>query len=641
MQLDPRTLGLASNLVALCMAAVALLLWLSDEMYAGFGRWTAARLIGAFTLLFSVQIGAWPHAMLIAGCLGTCSVILTLEACREFIGVRPVVPWTYFAAAALMAQLYAIESRGGSSQPSYVELSLVWGLVYAWTGATLIRNPRPGIRRGRIATGRIATGSVLLVHSLFYTGRAIYFVASPLGTLLDGNGLNLLFIAENMVCWIAINVAFVLMHYERVLAEKAEQAGRTARANETLTELKTNLEERVRERTAELLRAQKLDSVGRLAGGIAHDFNNLLTVINGYSARLLRELPSGDPLREPLAQIAGAGGQAASLTQQLLTFSRREKDEPRTVCLNALLPGLVEMLRRVIAADIEIAYAPGPGGHYVSVDRAQIEQIVMNLAINARDAMPEGGKLFIETSFAKVEDDFSAVCLSVPPGKYVLIAVTDTGVGMTPEVQARIFEPFFTTKGPDKGTGLGLSTVYGIARQSGGTVTVHSAPGLGTTFRVFFPAAQCAPASADTPEHGDSGAPVEPPAGGTETVLLVEDQKDVREFIRGALEAHGYRTLDAATADDAIALASRYPAPIHLLITDMVLPGMNGVEIARRVRSLQPGVRVLRISGYTDRLGREIDSRTPFIQKPFAEDTLLRRVRSILDGAEELSFAEA
>jgi signal transduction histidine kinase/CheY-like chemotaxis protein len=617
MHLDPRTLGVASNLVAVSMTAVASLLWLSGKMYPGFGRWTLARLIGILTLLFSVQIGVWPHSILFADVFGTLSVILTLEACREFIGLRPVIWAAYAAAAALLFQL----SLAGSDRLDYAEASLAWGAVSACIAFTLLRN-----RLARAERARFATACAFLVHCAFYTARTAYFMACPGATLMDKTSLNLLFLAENIVFGLAANVSFILMHYERVLTEKAEETARTREANAALTELKTSLEERVRQGSAELLEARKLDSLGRLAGGVAHDFNNILTIINGQSGRLLRQLPLRDPIREPLAQIAKAGEHAASLTRQLLTFSRQGKQEEQIVALNPLLRDLTGLLRSVIPESIEIVFRPGPGEFNVRADRGNLEQVVMNLAFNARDAMPDGGKLFIETSSTAIEDDFAALCLSAPAGRYVSLTVTDTGAGMAPEVQARAFEPFFTTKGLDKGTGLGLSTVYGIVKQSGGAITVHSAPGIGTTLRLMFPAVDVAPHT----EAVTAPAPV--PIRGTETVLVVEDRKEVRELLCDLLEDHGYRTLAADGGNRAIAVAKRHSGKIDLLVTDMVLPGMNGPEIERAIRALMPGIRVLRVSGYAEQLSREIDDLTPFLQKPFTEEALIGKVRSILDG---------
>jgi signal transduction histidine kinase len=603
------------------MTAIALLLWMSKAMYPGFGRWTMARLIDVLTVLFSVQIGVWPYSILFADACGILASILTLEACREFIGLKPSLRWTYAGAAAIMAQLIFFEVFLGSSQSSYVEMSFAWGAIYVWTGVTLLRNLPESTNKGRIATG-----SVYVVNGLFYVARAVYFVPRPAGTLADSSFVSQLFLIENMLSRIAAGFAFILMHYERVLDENAKEVGRTAQANESLRTLQANLEERVRLGTAELLQAQKLESVGRLAGGIAHDFNNILTVINGYSDLLLRELRPNDPQYEPLAQIGRAGERAAALTRQLLTFSRQQKDELKISSVRSVINGMMEMLRRLIGEDIVIVFEPGADAYNVRADKGQLEQVVMNLAINARDAMPNGGKLFITCSSTCLADDFGAVFPSATRGSYVVMEVTDTGSGMSVEVQERLFEPFFTTKGPDKGTGLGLATVYGIVRQSGGAITVQSAPGAGTTFRVLLP-------SSDGALREFDSLPVMPgSARGSETILVVEDQTDLRNFVRRILVGHGYRTLDAGSGVEAIAIAARHSGPIHLVLTDLVLPGIDGIEVARRIVSDRPGVRVLTMSGYADRVNPEMDQGTPLIHKPFSADALLRQVRSILDG---------
>jgi len=623
MHLDSLTLAVASNIVALCITAIALLLWISKAMYPGFGRWTAARLVGVLTILFSVEIGNWPHSILFADACGMLSAILTLEACREFIGLKPSLPWTYFVSSGLLLQLVGFEVFRGSSWTSYVEMSLAWGALYAWTGVTLLKNLPAGTNRGRVATG-----CVYLVNGLVYSGRALYFVFHPTGTLADSRPLNLAFLVENMLANVAVGFAFILMHYERVLDEKAKEVGRTAKANESLRELKASLEERVRQGTAELIQAQKLESVGRLAGGIAHDFNNILTVINGYSDLLLKDLRPFDPTYEPMAQIARAGERAAALTRQLLTFSRQQKDELKIASISSVIAGLMEMLRRLIGENIEIVFEPGAHAWCVRTDKGRLEQIIMNLAINARDAMPNGGRLFITCSATNPEDSPAGAFPSAPPGTYVVMEVTDTGTGMSPEVQERLFEPFFTTKGPDKGTGLGLSTVYGIVRQCGGAITVQSAPGLGTTFRVFFPSAE------EATRGFDAFPPMNDVAKGAETILIVEDQTDLRQLVRRILQGHGYQTLDAANGDDALALASRHSDRIHLLITDMVLPGMTGAQLVSRMGSARPGIRILTMSGYSDEMDLRIDSGTPFLQKPFTAENLLKQVRDLLDAAE-------
>jgi PAS domain S-box-containing protein len=371
--------------------------------------------------------------------------------------------------------------------------------------------------------------------------------------------------------------------------------------------------------------AQKLESVGQLAGSVAHDFNNLLTVIMGYSDMVLAGIGPRDPSRNAVGQISAAANRAAGLTRQLLTFSRWNTGAARTVSLHDIVSGIQGMLERLIGEHIEVTLSSGGETGFIHADPGLIEQVIVNLAVNARDAMPEGGKLLIETSRVSVTDDFGTQILAVPRGTYVSLGVADTGTGMTPEVQARLFEPFFTTKEPGKGTGLGLSTVYGIVKQSGGSITVHTTPGLGTAFRVLFPAVR----RAGTTEEGK---PVETFARGNETVLLVEDDAGVRSYVQDVLEANGYRTLDAKVGADAMEITRRYDGPIHLLITDLGLPGMKGTEVIRRFRSLRPGIPVLTMSGYPARFGAEIDDAIPLLQKPFTPSVLLNKIREILDG---------
>jgi PAS domain S-box-containing protein len=387
-------------------------------------------------------------------------------------------------------------------------------------------------------------------------------------------------------------------------------------------------EEEYRKLQAQYLQAQKLESVGQLAGGVAHDFNNLLTVILGYSRKLLSAMDAEDPAREPLAQIASAADKAARLTRQLLTFSRQNAGAPKVVSLDEIVIGLEPMLRRLIEESIEVILAPEADRTFIFADPALVEQVVVNLAVNGRDAMPEGGRLFIETSRTTVADEFAAKCLSVPVCRYAMLSVTDNGTGMEPEVQARIFEPFFTTKEPGKGSGLGLSTVYGIVKQSGGAITVHSTPGVGTSIKVFFPAANAADAEEAKPE------PVAIPARGNETVLLVEDETGVRNYVREVLEEYGYRVLDAANGTDAIEMTRRCDRTrIDLLLTDMVLPGMNGVEVIRHFSALRPGVPVVRMSGYPERFAAQMLDDIPYLPKPFTPEALLEMVGRTLATA--------
>ena len=379
--------------------------------------------------------------------------------------------------------------------------------------------------------------------------------------------------------------------------------------------------------------AQKMEAVGRLAGGVAHDFNNLLTIINGYSELVLERLHPSDPLRGSIEEITKAGGRAASLTRQLLAFSRQQVLAPRVLDLNALVADVEKMLRRLIGEDIDLVMLPGAELGRVKADPGQIEQILVNLAVNARDAMPDGGKLAIETANVELDDAQAHRSVVVPAGHYVMLAVSDTGTGMDAATQAHIFEPFFTTKEKGKGTGLGLSTVYGIVKQSGGFIWVYSEPGLGSTFKIYLPSVEDAAESVPGPE-----AP-EPPFGGSETILLVEDEEAVRALASRILQERGYRVLESARPEDALQIAEHHQEPIDLLLTDVVLPKMSGRKIAEHLTALRPSTKVLYMSGYTDdavfRSG-VLESNTAFLQKPFTPSGLARKVREVLDAAQEV-----
>lgn len=378
----------------------------------------------------------------------------------------------------------------------------------------------------------------------------------------------------------------------------------------------------------QLFLAQKMEAVGRLAGGVAHDFNNLLTAILGYSDMALEKLPRGSALSRYTSEIKKAGERAASLTRQLLAFSRLQVMAPRVLDLNVVIEEMSRMLRRVIGEDIVLTTLPGAGLKRVKVDPSQIEQVILNLAVNARDAMPEGGELRIGTSSVQFAEDFIAEGVRVQSGSYVAVEVTDSGCGMDSETRARVFEPFFTTKEKGKGTGLGLSTVYGIVKQSGGYIWVSSEPQRGTTFKIYLPGVDEAPTPARPPK-----APVQL-LQGSETILLVEDEGNVRELLCQMLRSKGYEVLEAAQGEEALRLGKSCTKPIHLIITDMVMPQMNGRELARRLRALHPESKVLCMTGYAgNKIGSTdvLEKDAAFIHKPFSAEALSQKIRSILD----------
>jgi signal transduction histidine kinase len=423
-----------------------------------------------------------------------------------------------------------------------------------------------------------------------------------------------------------------------------------AEANSKLRESNETLERRVRERTAELeeanqelqreisereraeqqlLQAQKMEAIGRLAGGVAHDFNNLLTIISGYSAPLLEQMDGKAPLRGHVEQIATAADRAAMLTRQLLAFGRRQVLAPQILDLNTVVANMEKMLRRLIGEDIDLATLQDPQLGRVKADPGQIEQVILNLAVNARDAIPRGGKLTLETANVDLDNSYAREHVAVTPGPYVMLAVSDNGVGMDPPTLARIFEPFFTTKEVGKGTGLGLATVYGIVKQSGGNVYVYSEPRRGATFKIYLPRVEETFAGVEPNRHAAA------PTTGTETVLLVEDEDTVRFLIRNILESKGYRVLEARRGTEALSLCERHTGPLHLLLTDLVMPEMDGRELAEQLGPRYPAMKVLYISGYTNGAlvhHGMLPGDTAYLQKPFTPDTLAQKVREVLGG---------
>lgn len=369
-----------------------------------------------------------------------------------------------------------------------------------------------------------------------------------------------------------------------------------------------------------------MEGVGRLAGGIAHDFNNLLTVINGYSEIVLSQMPTDDPSRKFIQEINESGLKAAALTKQLLTFSRQQVIEPKVIDMNARIESSSNMLKRLIGEDIEMSVTAAIALGMICLDPSQFDQLLMNLSVNARDAMPKGGKLFIETSNVFFEDGITRRHDHLKAGNYVMVAVSDTGSGMTPETKARIFEPFFTTKELEKGTGLGLATCYGIVKQNKGYIEVYSELGRGTTFKVYFPRTD--KALEEPPK--EAAADVR----GTETILLVEDERSLRAFSETILKQNGYKVFSMESGDAALRFMADHKQDIHLLLTDVVMPGIGSRDLYEKIKKILPTAKVLYMSGYTEEvvLRYEIENRTAnFLQKPFTVSGLLKKVRSVLN----------
>lgn len=379
----------------------------------------------------------------------------------------------------------------------------------------------------------------------------------------------------------------------------------------------------------QLIQAQKMEAIGVLAGGIAHDFNNLLTVINGYTDLLIQDASPDDPVLQELEQIRAAGQRATSLTSQLLAFSRKQVLQPRILNLNDIIVETDKMLRRLIGEHIELKTIPCPDLHTINADPVQIQQIVMNLAVNARDAMPNGGTLTIETANVDFDDPYLAGHPVAKPGPYVMVAVSDNGVGMDEKTQSSIFEPFFTTKTKGQGTGLGLSTVYGIVKQSGGFIWVYSEPEEGTTFKIYFPRTEV-----ELQEQTEEGRSRQKHQG-TETILLVEDDESVRVLTSQILRNQGYQVLEAANGIDALQIAAGYAGEIHVILTDVIMPQMSGKELVARIEAIRPGIKTLFVSGYTNNVIVHhgiLDRNICFLQKPFTNEDLARKLREVINS---------
>ena len=385
----------------------------------------------------------------------------------------------------------------------------------------------------------------------------------------------------------------------------------------------------------QLRQAQKMEIAGRLAGGVAHDFNNLITVISGRAQMLMRDAAVAPEQLRHVDLINETANRAAALTRQLLAFSRKQAIAPRILDLSAVLANMTKMLRRLIGEDVELVISAGAGVGRVKADPGQLEQVVMNLVVNARDAMPDGGRLTIAIANVRLDEDTARRQLALGAGEYVALSVTDTGCGMSAETQAHVFEPFFSTKGPDKGTGLGLSTVYGIVKQSEGDIAIDSALGCGTTMTVYLPRVE-----------GEIEEPAVERASrlpeGSETILIAEDEDGVREIVREILAGQGYQVLEARDGVSALLVSERHPGPIHLLLSDVVMPRMGGGELAQQLTAVRPATRVLFMSGYTDdaiALRRAAEGETPLLQKPFSTTVLVRRIREVLDRPSDMGDA--
>jgi two-component system cell cycle sensor histidine kinase/response regulator CckA len=497
---------------------------------------------------------------------------------------------------------------------------------------SVAHTPLRGLDAAPLYLAAVAYAAVTgLGAGLASAGIAIAYIVYFLPRQTDaytGTAIRMMVVA---VAAPAIAVVVGLLH--RRMERMAEESGRRERAYYASVmaslDQRKQTEEALRQSEDYLRQSQKMEAVGRLAGGVAHDFNNLMTVIMGRSELLMTGLGETDPLRRNADEIKRTAERAVALTQQLLAFSRKQVLTPKVLDLNVVVANMDRMLRRLIGEDIDLVTVLGPALERVRADPGQIEQVIMNLAINARDAMPSGGKLTIETANIYLDDAYARKHAAVLPGPYVMLSVSDNGTGMDAETQSHIFEPFFTTKDQGKGTGLGLATVYGIVKQSGGYIWVYSEAGWGTTFKIYLPRI------VDAAEPLEPLRPVAQPRG-SETILLVEDEDGVRELTREILTMNGYTVIAARHGTEALEVCQRHPGEIALMLTDVVMPQLSGHELMERIKVFRPALRVLYMSGYTDKaIVRHgmLASDIAFLQKPFTPDALTRKVREVLDRA--------
>ena len=572
----------------------------------------------AVAIMVSAWYGGWKPGLVATSFALTVSAYFSLAAARVPADYRKaIIHLTLFVFVALLICWFNAALRSAQEGLRYSESDL----------RSLVTNAPYGICRCD-STGILLDVNTALVTTLGYAlssemvGRNLanlfadtqqwFTLADYFRTLKRFDGL----VAE----WMRKDGSSVIVH----LSGRAIRGERNAIFFELFTEDVT--ERRALEQ--QLRQAQKMEAVGRLAGGIAHDFNNLLMVISGYCEFLLERIGSDAALRGPVQEIANAAERATALTRQLLAFSRKQMLAPKVVNLNAIVTENLKMLGRMIGEDIDLVMVAGAEIGAARADPGQIEQVIMNLAVNARDAMPHGGTLTIETANVTLDEEYARLHAPVTPGEYVMLAVSDTGVGMDAETQSHIFEPFFTTKGL-KGTGLGLSTVYGIIKQSGGYIWVYSEPGKGTSFKIYLPSVS-ATGEAIAAEPTVAAAKPEQALG---TILLVEDESSLRRLARQYLENQGYTVLEASDGAAAIEVSNAHSGPIHLLLTDVIMPGMNGRELAHRLSALRPETKVLYMSGYTENAivhSGTLEEGITLLQKPFTLPTLKAKVREKL-----------
>jgi signal transduction histidine kinase/ActR/RegA family two-component response regulator len=634
MQLDNRTLIVSSLLVTAVLSLLDILIWRTRNTFPGFGRWAVAHALFAPTLLLfslrSILTDWWTISA--ANALAVITTILVLEAAREFRGLRPRV-WQAYAGGALGLAIilyfrYVVNNLNVRALVAAVTMGTI-GLLAA--KALLTDTPEDQ------KVGMRYTGWLMVFCASLQIARGVYiFLQPPITDLFAPTTLNAAAFVGMALAFTGMSFGFLVMTGERLMTELKSSERQTASANFELMRLRRGLETAVIERTAELREAQqalaqsqKLESVGRLAGGVAHDFNNFLTVIRGYSRMLVQGLEPASPLRDDVAQMTAACDQALLLTRQLLAFSRRQSFEPRVLDLNRVIRDMAGIVTHLLGEGIEVVITRGASEARVRADAGQMHQVILNLFLNARDAMPNGGRLRIETSETELTAADSQRLPGAAPGPYVVLSIKDNGLGMDEETRDHVFEPFFTTKPTGKGTGLGLATVYGIVRQAGGHIEVETVRNEGTTFRILLPlSAETLAEEPEEPVFRDDDAPPRLRA----RILIVDDAKAIRTVLRRVLESSGCDVIDAADVSAALDLLRN--SPVDLVLTDLQMPGRNGVELVRLVVRDFPQVKVIAMSGFEgahlSQLPRELGIAAA-LTKPMQPEALIGAIRAALD----------
>ena len=622
----------SSLLVTAVLSLLDILIWRSRTTFPGFGRWAIAHALFAPTLLlFSLRtiLPDWVTIM-VANILATAVTVIAIEAAREFRGLRARTWQAYAAGASNLALIFYFRYVTDNLNVRV----LVAGIFIACSVLFAAKVLLTDIPKDQ-EIGMRYTGWLFAICGLLQLWRGVYyFMQPPMADFFAPTKVNAISFIGIAVALTGVSFGVIVMRGERLMSDLRKSERQTAKANFELNRLRRGLETAVMERTAELREtqqalghSQKLESLGRLAGGVAHDFNNFLTIIRGYNRLLAQGLDPASPLRDDVTQMNAACEQAMLLTQQLLTFSRRQPLEWKVLDLNQVILSMAKMLAQLLSDDIEVVIVPGASAARVKADPGQMHQVVLNLFLNARDAMPHGGRLTIETADTELTAADARRLPDAAAGRYVTLVIRDSGTGMDEETKSHVFEPFFTTKAAEQGTGLGLATVYGIVKQSGGHIQVETAPGDGTTFRILFPFSSEEPA----PESGGSASGTGSSTAMPGRVLIVDDAAPIRTVLRRVLESAGYDVTDAADVDGALERLRR--SPVDVVLTDVQMPGRSGVELARLVVRDFPGIKVIAMSGFEDTQLSQLPGKLGIdatLIKPMRPEVLIDAVREAM-----------